>query len=156
MTKHASFLCYTLVLFPPFSQDPKPQNNEEILEECKKKGIRVATVADSLEARAILRKRPHLLRSPTFRIISNNFIPKLPDGSPFQPGKCSAAEEAIRFLRSRRSVVPVLIYCFYTFQDAVNFVKEGGYQNVRVTKDYDEAETFALKGPVTDLWKKEM
>ena len=54
MTKHASFLCYTLVLFPPFSQDPKPQNNEEILEECKKKGIRVATVADSLEARAIL------------------------------------------------------------------------------------------------------
>lgn len=128
--------------------DPHPENNEDIIADCVKRRLTVVCVDTAADATAIFKAKPELLRSQTVRCITNNYKWELNGEGEKKDANLSAAEELIRFLRRRRSNIPVLIYCGSTYDLAQAFLKADpvAYRNCRATRDYADAEKFAFLG----------
>jgi len=133
--------------------DPNPVHNAEIVKKLEVKGHRVLQVPTSKDAITFLegeeqqwpkmeRQEKALLRSTTLRCLSNNKIYKMEE----EFSTMSAAEELIRFLRKKRSPVPVLIYCGYTLPGAKKFLADGKYPLCNATDNAPEAEAYATFG----------
>jgi hypothetical protein len=133
--------------------DPNPGNNSTIVDKCKQKGLVVLQVDTAKDAIAYLeaeeqshpkadRQEKAVLRSNKLRCLSNNKIYSMEKDF----SDMSAAEELIRFLRKKRSQVPVLIYCGYTLPKAKKFLEDGKYPLCYATDNTNEAETYATGG----------
>eukprot|EP00026_Physarum_polycephalum_P010955 Phypoly_transcript_11144.p1 GENE.Phypoly_transcript_11144~~Phypoly_transcript_11144.p1 ORF type:complete len:391 (+),score=48.97 Phypoly_transcript_11144:89-1174(+) len=111
--------------------DDNPANNRAEIEYATNRGINVVVLNSTSEAKQWIVKNPQLLEEDNpnrFRIITDNA--REGAGTSLD---INAGEDMIRFVRGRRSKVPILVYC-------------GNLEYTKYTRDYKECEATVKQG----------
>jgi len=134
--------------------DPNPQNNKVECQAAADRNIVIKQVESAKEGIAWLSEEGNsaYLHAQNFRIICNNALYGVPEGvklseSEIKNAKMSASEDIVRFLRARRSNVPVLVYCNFTYPQAEEVCKR--YRRVKATKSKPECVNFLTMSPIS-------